>query len=290
MRFLEASFLIAVLVVSVMACAAEEKVVEISSRGHLVRALELIPEKPVAAVILLAGGDGDLGLTRDGKIRTNLDNNQLVRSRQDYAKAGFAVLVPDRAADLKNNDRWRETAANVEDLGAMVRHLRDIAQPVVIIGTSRGTLSAAMAVANLSGERRPDAMVLTSAFLSGNIPSVQRIADRRPERLAVPTLVIGHRDDECRFTLPSYMETFRKWMAEAGQKVDVLTLSGGQRDPRVTNAKQSFLCSAAAPHGFPGLDDAVVSAVSDWIRGLGKYFRQEGSASHRYRVRSAHPS
>jgi hypothetical protein len=73
-------------------------VVEIASRNQRVRALLLKPGRPVASVILLAGGDGKLSLGKDGKFGAG---NQLVRTRADYAKAGFATLPPFIAPDPK---------------------------------------------------------------------------------------------------------------------------------------------------------------------------------------------
>jgi hypothetical protein len=250
-----------IVVLALPAWAQLEKVVEIPSRGLALRALELVPEHPVASVILLAGGDGDLGLTRDGQLQSGLSFNQLVRSRLGYAQSGIATLVPDLAADLRSARDARTSAKHAADLGALVNHMRGIAEPVVIVGTSRGTLSAANAVANLAGPGRPDAMVLTSAFLSGGADSVQKIAGKDPRRLAVPTLIIGHRRDGCTQTSPSNVEPFRRWLSSADPRVDSLLLDGG-------GLGDGRPCQANSPHGFIGLDDAVVAAISHWVKTL----------------------
>lgn len=239
-----------------------EKVVEIPSRGSVVRALELLPEKPVASVILFAGGNGDLGLTADG-LGTSLSFNQLVRSRFGYRDESLATLVPDLASDLKGSGSARESAKHAQDIGALVKHMRAIATPVVVVGTSRGSLSVANAVANLGGDERPDAMVLTSAFLMGGGDSAQHIARKQAQRLAVPTLVIAHRDDQCRFTSPHQVEPFRRWLSAAEPKVRTIILEGGQ--PGGGNP-----CEANSPHGFLGLDDQVVAAIAQWIKALPK--------------------
>jgi pimeloyl-ACP methyl ester carboxylesterase len=238
-----------------------EKLVEVPSRGQAVRTLELVPAKPVASVILLAGGDGDLGLTSEGNLRSSLSFNQLVRTRLDYARNGLATLVPDLAPDLKNGRDARRSAKHAADLGALVRHMRVIAEPVVVVGTSRGTLSAANAVANLAGSERPDAMVLTSAFLNGG-ESVQQIAGKDPRRLAVPTLVIGHRRDGCRFTSPAAIEPFRRWLTRAEPHVATVLLDGG--------GVGGNPCEANSPHGFVGVDQQVVATVAEWIKSLRK--------------------
>ena len=175
-----------------------EKVVEIPSRGRAVRALELLPEKPVGSVILFAGGSGDLGLTPDGHFGNSLSFNQLVRSRFGYQHESLATLVPDLASDLKGSGNARESAKHAQDIGALVKYMRTIATPVVVVGTSRGSLSVANAVANLTGDERPDAMVLTSAFLLGGGDSVQHIAGKNhsdwrcpPWSLPIATISAG---------------------------------------------------------------------------------------------------
>jgi hypothetical protein len=254
---------LSILLTALAAWSLGEKVVEIPTRGQTMRALALLPQKPVASVILFAGGDGDLGLAADGRIGSLLSYNQLVRSRSEYFDESFATLVPDLAPDLKRAGNPRESAKHAQDIGALVKFMRSIATPVVAVGTSRGTLSVANAVANLSGDERPDAMVLTSAFLSGSRESVQHIAGNKPERLAVPTLVLAHRADQCRFTSPRDAERFQRWLSAAEPNVKVLLMEGGQ--PSTGNP-----CEANSPHGFLGLDDQVVAAVSQWIKALPK--------------------
>ena len=194
---------------------------------------------PVGSLILLAGGDGHLAIGPNGTI-TRLQGNQLVRTRGDYAARGFAVLVPDLGVDLSE----------------AVAFMAKIKQPVTVVGTSRGTQRAAEGLAQGA---RPDALVLTSGFLSpqsgqGVHRSVIALMGGSPARLP-RTLVIHHRQDGCRFTLPSGVEPFVKW---SGGKAKVVWLDGGSSsgDP----------CQARAYHGFNGLDAQVVSAVAAFAR------------------------
>ena len=148
----------ALLVLTPAATFAAEQVVEIATRpGQQVRALLIKPEKPVGSVILLAGGHGNLAISPAGQIGWGRDN-QLVRSRAAYANAGFATLLPDIAADLKEGNsararyRWSEEFAR--DIGALVAHLRGLAPPVYLVGTSRAALSVANAAVRLSGAQK----------------------------------------------------------------------------------------------------------------------------------------
>ena len=73
---------------------ALERVVNIPrSSGALQRVLILTPSHPRAAIVMLPGGSGDVGIEHGGDIRH--DNNFVVRSRELWAARGYAVLIPD---------------------------------------------------------------------------------------------------------------------------------------------------------------------------------------------------
>ena len=251
---------------SVPAIAATEKLVEVDSRGQKIRALLITPDKPIGSVVLLAGDTGRLDLTSSGSIGANADN-ELVRSRGAYAAAGYVTLVTDLAPDLKTANGvvagYRGGSENAADIGADVKYVRGIAAPVILIGTSRGTISAANAAVRLSGQARPDAVVLSSAFLGANPNdfTVQKLAGSDPKRLDLPMLIIEHRNDVCPYTAPAAIPSFQAWYETAGRKLDLVWLEGGtppQGDP----------CQARAAHGFPGLDSQLVSATVAWMKNL----------------------
>jgi hypothetical protein len=179
--------------------------------------------RPRGAIILMPGGDGSLGITGDGRI-TRLMGNQLVRTRAAYARAGFATLTL---------DSWGDPAA-------AVAHMRTIARPVVVVATSRGATRIHRAL-----PARPDAIVITSGMLDAFQQNVGS-----PGALP-PTLIIHHRQDSCRVTLPALVDPFIAWSAGRAR---VVWLTGGtdQGDP----------CQAAGHHGFAGLDGQVVSRVT----------------------------
>ena len=110
------------------------------------RAVLIKPNAPRASVILMPGGSGAIAAGDHGDIHA-LNFNQLVRTRNTYAARGLAVLVVDASTPLD---------------GA-VQYMAAIKRPVTVIGTSRGTLRAAEGIARGA---RPDALVLTSGFLS----------------------------------------------------------------------------------------------------------------------------
>lgn len=240
-----------------------DPVVEVASRGQAIRALLLRPERPRGSVVLLAGGLGRLDITPDGTLRA-LRYNQLVRTRHSYAAAGYATLVPDVTPDLKTADGavrgYRWAAEHGADLAALVAYMRTISEPVVVVATSRGAVSAGTLLREGTGAGRPDGMVLTAPMLmptEHRQPSFHSAVRGDPEVARLPLLVVGHVRDTCRVTLPSSILAFRQWH---GGAVDVILMDGpeGTGDP----------CEARAAHGFAGLDAEVVERVTRWIAGV----------------------
>jgi hypothetical protein len=251
------------------ALAQTDQVVDLPTRpGQSMRMLVLKPAaKAEASVILLAGGHGNLRLGKDGGIGWG-KGNQLVRTRAAYAKAGFLTAVPDIAPDLKQGEggvpryRWSETYAR--DIGALVKHLRGLAAPVYLVGTSRAALSVAKAATQLTGEEKPDAIVITSGMLmhvDDTQPSAQRNVGQL-ERITQPAFIVFHSKDGCRYSSPSSAERFKSLLTKA-PKVDVKIVAGG------TNTG-SNPCEADTHHGFQGQDSEVVQLVSDWLKALPK--------------------
>lgn len=208
---------------------ADETVTIAGSRAVLIK-----PAAPRASVILMPGGNGAIRAGDNGDIH-GLNNNQLVRTRRAYAARGLAVLVVDWDTDLK----------------AAVGYMAAIKRPVTVIATSRGTLRAAEGIARGA---RPDALVLTSGFLSPQSGSTNNVMAILGSPSALPrTLIIHHREDGCKFTQPAGVDPFTKW---AGGRATVRWLSGG--------ANEGNPCQAGAHHGFNGLDGQVVSLAASF--------------------------
>jgi dienelactone hydrolase len=251
--------------------AAAETFVEIASRGKSIPALLLRPEGEArAAVILFAGGHGRLDIAPSGAIG-QLGGNQLVRTRELYRRAGLLTLVPDLAPDMKQGasgvlNRYRASRAYADDMGAMVAYLRGLgARRVVVVGTSRGTLSIANGVSRLkgAGAYRPDAQVLTSGFWKVGSAAegftVWKLAGQgNAGSMNLPALLVWHKDDTCAYTLPADIPSFGRWLEGGGAKVTLKEFTGGP-------PAQSDVCQARAPHGFLGLDAEVVAAIADWV-------------------------
>jgi hypothetical protein len=183
------------------------------------------PAAPRASVILIPGGNGYLGVQADGSFN-GLRGNQLVRTRKAYLAYGVASLTIDNGVNVAE----------------AVAYMRKIARPVVVAGTSRGTLRVPDAL-----PAKPDGIVLTAGFLD-NVKSQIGSPGALPR-----TLIVHHRRDGCRFTPPTAVEPFKAW---GGARVRVVWMEGGSNSGNP--------CEARAHHGFNGLDGRVVSTVAQF--------------------------
>jgi len=246
------------------AAAASPQLVALDTRaGVQQKFLLLRPEKPVAAVVLFAGGNGviDLGGPADHpEVGRKGKNNFLVRSRERFAAQGFTTAVVDAPSD-RHGERgmlggFRASEEHCEDVASVVRHLKTLAPvPVWLVGTSRGTESAANCAIRLKDT--VSGLVLTSTMTRANgngthVPAMDLAAIR------VPVLVLAHQDDGCQYTPASDATDLVQKFAYSPRK-EVMILSGGGR-PR---AKP---CQAMTPHGFLGIEDQAVGEIARFIK------------------------
>jgi hypothetical protein len=255
----------------VMACAvsagttqAADTVVEIPSRpGQSIRTLVIDPSStPKAAVVLISGGSGRLDITPDGRIQSN-GGNQVIRTRADYARAGFLTVVPDLAADLKsgaqgvtNGYRW--SPEHAQDIGAVIAWLHGKVAVVHLIGTSRGAISVGDVSIRAQGAERPDTIVITSGMLmsvNDRQPSVERSVGHL-DRITMPVLLMYHEGDACNVSPPRNVMPFKVLLTKAAS-VDVIAMSGG--------ATRGDPCEAQSYHGYFGIDDQVVKSITAWL-------------------------
>lgn len=235
-----------------------ETVVDIPTRpGITERAVVLAPQAPKATVILFAGGHGGLQIGSIGSFGWG-ESNFLVRTRQLFAEQGLLTIVVDAPSDRQKPPylgRFRQTPEHVADIKAVIAWVRQQANvPVWLVGTSRGTQSAAFSATQLSEPDAPDGLVLTSTMLSDD---VGRPVPAMPlDRVKIPVLVVHHEQDGCKHCafgqIPGLMEKLG-----GAPKTRLIAVKGGQTrgDP----------CEAFAYHGFNGIERDVVAQIANWI-------------------------
>ena len=235
-----------------------QQVVDIPTRpGVTQRMLVLGPPQPKAAVVLLAGGHGGLQVQPDGQLRWGT-GNFLVRSRQLFADQGFMVAVVDAPSDRQAAPYLqgrRQTPEHAADLKAVIAWLRTQTRaPVWLVGTSRGTQSAAYVATELAGAQGPDGIVLSSSILTD--PKGRPVPAMPLDRIRVPVLVVHHEQDGCVLCSYAQVPALMAKLANAPRS-QLLAFKDGQNrgDP----------CEAFSYHGFNGLEAEVVRQTAAWM-------------------------
>ncbi|HWM41366.1 MAG TPA: hypothetical protein VNP36_02910 [Burkholderiales bacterium] len=234
------------------------------------------PLERTAVLLLFVGGDGTLGLTPN-QVNTG-SPNFLARNRNHFAAEGFVVAVVDAASDFNQHNHPLTTEPDGSVHGSGLRghrlparlhgdkHLADLVVvmndlrtrypglPIWAVGTSRGTVSAAVTALWVSPPA--DGLVLTST-LTGPDAS-EDMHGLALEAVQAPVLIVTHRDDACPITRPEDSEALKQRFS-ASERVRVKRLDGG-------STPISLPCDPLAPHGFFGIDQKAVDVITKWIR------------------------
>jgi len=243
------------------AVVAQETVLEVTAAsGAKMRTLiSGDPSTAKANVILLTGGSGILRISGKGTIKTQ-SKNFLVRTRQAFASAGFVAAVVDAP-----KDRWkkpgllggfRASEEHAGDLENVARKLHEMnGKPVVVIGTSRGTVSAAnLAIRDKSGSVK--AVVLSSSLVKPNKKG-KTLYDLELAKLKLPLLFVHNKSDKCKVTLLKDVEPLISELQKSGVAAKLILVDSSERTGRH--------CGGSAPHGYLGIEQDVLSRIIDWI-------------------------
>lgn len=221
------------------------------------------PLQPKAVLMLFVGGSGKLNLA-PGQLNTG-STNFLARTRYHFAAEGYVVALVDAASDflglgsgLSGHRQPHQPLGGqyLLDLAAVMGDLRSRypALPLWAVGTSRGTIGAA--VAAVTAAPPLDGVVLTSSLTGPSAAGDLQTVDL--ESIAVPVLVVAHRGDECTATKPEDARRL-KHRFTSSPRVRLLMFHGG-------SAPLSDACNPLAPHGFFGIEQRVIDAIARWIK------------------------
>ena len=90
----------------------------------------------------------------------------------------------------------------------------------------------------------------------------ETLFDAGPGAIAVPVLVVSNQNDACAVSPPG----------DAPNVLAALTRSPHKELVMVTSSqitRRSDPCEGMSPHGYLGIESAVVQRISDWIRTAG---------------------
>ena len=228
--------------------------------GATDRVLLLQPDKPPpAALIMLPGGNGIVGISADGDIE--ITGNFLVRTRDAWVKQGFAVAIPDVPTNHANAlFGVRLSSEYADTLRQIVDALRAKTKaPVWLVGTSQGTNAAANAAGRLAAGEIAGLVLTSSVTEAGPTPQLREtVFGADLAAIKVPTLIAYNTDDKCALTPVGKVASLKAALTGAS-RVDVLSFSGGL-------PPKSKPCEALSAHGFYGIEPEVVSRISQWIK------------------------
>ena len=144
---------------------------------------------------------------------------------------------------------------HVADVAAVIGWMKDQANvPLWLVGTSRGTQSAAFAAIELaSAARGPDGLVLTSTIVTDD--SGRPVPQMPLSTLKIPVLVVHHENDGCRLCASRRAENGRALQCVAAKELIAITGGISVGNP----------CEAMAYHGFNGIEADVVDKIARWI-------------------------
>jgi hypothetical protein len=220
------------------AAAAQERV-ELSAGPGVTQPVLVTPAaKPVANLVLFPGGSGVVSAVR---------NNFLLRIAPELVRQGFSVFVADALSDQARgmSTSFRLSAEHAAGIGAIVALAKArAAVPVWLVGTSRGSVSAANGAARLG--KAVSGVVLTSSVWASGMAL---------DRLAVPVLIVHNRDDGCQESPFAGAENAARLITAPHALV---ALSGG--------VARGDACGAMSPHGYLGIEDQVVGPMAAFIR------------------------
>jgi len=239
-----------------VAATAQEGINQIrTDRGSVLRYHVTLPPGPVRGIaILFIGGSGRLKLDREPEPSSK---NFLVRARRLFAARGFVVALPDAPSDRGREglDGWRTSAEHVADIAKLVQVLRDRwPAPAWLIGTSRGTISAAAA-----GARIP---IVAGVVLSSSVtvPSRRRpstVFDAPVRSLNKPVMVVHHQKDACRVSPPNGAGRLFARLTSATVR-EIRMIEGGRPG-------EGRACGPISPHGFLDVERETVREIVGWI-------------------------
>lgn len=263
--------ILALLLVGIPAQADETRVKEqalaLETRPGVTTAFYLSEPSspPLAAAILLAGGEGSVGVRPGEDITEPVAfgrGNFLVRSRRLLASGGILVATMDAPSDQGGSMtvEFRHSDEHLADLAALADWLKNRhgGIPVWLIGTSMGTLSAAYGAVKLGG--RIDGLILTSSITRGHRKysyPANGVFGFGLDDVKVPALVVAHTGDTCGVTPPEDAPRLGQALTNSPRR-EVLIIDGGA-------PARSAVCQAMAPHGFFGREAEVNAAMAAFM-------------------------
>jgi hypothetical protein len=252
-----------------VATASGQEIVTLSTRSGVTQAyfLASLPKEPQAVAVLFPGSGGFIQIRQEqDKIKFE-NGNFLVRSRSEFIKHGVIAAIVDAPSDQQRGwgmtDEFRLGDQHFTDVSVLIGDLekRFPNLPLFLVGTSRGTISAAALGARFA--QRVAGVVLTSTMFreagrKSNEPG-PGLSRFDFSSIKIPVLFVHHVGDRCAVT--PYGDA-----ARFAARSPLITVWGGK-------SPQSGDCDAFSAHGYFGKEPETVEQIVNWM--LKKPFREK---------------
>lgn len=262
MIFLRA-FIVSLCVISLGVSTAEaEQVLKVKPRSGVV--LKILADDPgdaKAIAVLFPGGKGKVNVKNNGTFK-GTKGNFLTRSRKQFSAHELVTVLFDAPSDHKDKDgltfRYRMTKEHAGDIKLAMAKLREVypGLPVWLVGTSRGSTSAANAAANIQ-DGGPDGLVLTSS-VGVSSKHGGNVLDFDLASITIPVLVVHHQEDGCAITPVSGARDIKAALS-GSKSSELMIVDGG-------SSGSGRACGAKSHHGFLGIEPTLVDAIAAWIK------------------------
>jgi len=251
------------------AAASAQDMVTLATRRSVTQSFFLTrtPENLEAVGLLFPGSGGLIKLrTEDGQTKFN-QGNFLVRSRAEFVKHGVVAAILDAPSDQQGGwgmgDEFRLGDEHLADVSTVIGDLekRFPRVPLFLVGTSRGSVSAAALGARL-GQRVAGVVLTSTMFRQTGRKSKEPgpgLSKFDFATIKIPVLFVHHVSDQCELT--PYSDA-----ARLSEKYPLISVFGG-------SSPQSGPCDAFSQHGYLGKEPETVEQIVNWM--LKKPFKLE---------------
>jgi hypothetical protein len=255
--FMLAGFMASLWLVAPVLAVGYEAIEIVPTRPNVTVRLLIIKanSKPTTALILFPGANGSKHFgEKDGRFWVS--NNFLMRSARDLATAGYTVVAVDAPSDQSSgmSDSFRTSPQHAKDARKIIAYLKEKhhVTSLYLMGTSKGTISAAY-LASVIDDPSIAGEILTTVYSPADMGGVDF------SEIDDPVLIVHHVYDLCRYT-PYHGAMDLKNRLTESPKVDLVGVTGG-------SPPASGPCDALSNHGFYGVEQPVVRAITDWLAG-----------------------
>ena len=204
-------------------------------------------------VLLFPGGAGGFGKFEDGKAT---GGNFLVRSAPYFIANGFNVAIFGRPNDMELGWAERTEPTHMTDVRAVLDFVKEKSSaPIWIVGTSRGTISAAASAINIQ-DPAIAGLVLTSSVAKYDTPGT--VPRQNLSAIKVPVLVYHHAKDGCKHCQAHETPALIKGLSNAPVK-KLMVVDGGANPT-------GDVCAGQHWHGFIGMEREAADQIAGWIK------------------------